>query len=403
MTKSPLLIALTILLAACSADAPSSGHELTADASNSDDKNLGRLENEFFWTFEQKIASYRNMDKITWTRPVSTGDNVYRLPKNAVDLGIIAFDFDNRTWTIDDFIEQTNVTGLIVVKEGVIIYERYEHGNTEASRWNSYSITKSVTSLLVGAAIEDGYIESVDEKVTDYLPRLKGSSYDQSSIRNLLQMASGVDWTEDYADPESDINVVPWNTLDTYEYLRHKPRTVESGAVFNYNTAETNLVGDLLRSAVGNNLSTYLSEKIWKPFGMEHDAYWELTEPGGGEFGGSSLNATLRDYARLGIFALESGVLPDGRRVLPEYWMSDSTTPSTSNTTYGYSWWLFDDGRFAANGIFGQRIEIDPASKVVIAMHSARDHASNPDDQQFMFAAYAAMFDAARNLGDDYE
>jgi CubicO group peptidase (beta-lactamase class C family) len=403
MTKSPLLVALTILVAACSAEAPSNAHESTAGARDSDLENLGRLENEFFWSFEQKIASYRNMDKIAWTRRVPAGEFVYPLPKAEVDLGIIPFDFDNRHWTIDEFIEQTNVTGFIVVKDGVIVYERYLHGNTEASRWNSYSITKSITSLLIGAAIGDGYIDNVDEMVSDYLPRLKGSSYDQSSIRNLLQMASGVEWTEDYADTNSDINSIPWKTLDAFEYLRHKPRAAGPGEVFNYNTAETNLVGDLLRSAVGNNLSTYLSEKIWKPFGMEHEAYWELTEPGGGEFGGSSLNATLRDYARIGIFALENGVLPDGSRVLPEDWMSESTRPSSSNSNYGYSWWLFNDGRFAANGIFGQRIEIDPVNNIVIAMHSARNAADNGDDQRLMFAAFAAILDATRALEDDQE
>ena len=139
--------------------------------------------------------------------------------------------------------------------------------------------------MLVGAAIKDGYIESVNEKVTDYLPRLKNSPYNQATIRNLMQMSSGVQWNEDYSDPESDVNSATWETRSLYEYLRHKPRDVAPGTIFNYNTAETNLLGTLLRSAIGNNLSTYLSNKIWRPFGMSSDANWMLVEPGGGEDG----------------------------------------------------------------------------------------------------------------------
>ena len=173
---------------------------------------------------------------------------------------------------------------MLVIKDGQIVYERYGLGNTENSVWGSYSVAKSVTSMLIGAAIRDGYIASVDEKISDYLPRLKGSSYDQSTIRNVLQMSSGVQWDEDYADPGSDINQKGWwQTLGSYEYLRTKPRESVPGDVFNYNTAETNLVGTLLRFAVGNNLATYLEEKIWRPFGMESDANWMLTELGGGE------------------------------------------------------------------------------------------------------------------------
>jgi CubicO group peptidase (beta-lactamase class C family) len=257
--------------------------------------------------------------------------------------------------------------------------------------------------MLVGAAIRDGYIESVDEMITDYVPRLKGTPYDQSSIRDVLQMSSGVEWNEDYVDPESDINVTPWETLAIYNYLKRKSRNAEPGEVFRYNTAETNLVGNVVRSAVGNNLSTYLSEKIWKPFGMEHDAYWALTEPGGGEFGGCCINATLRDYARIGIFALNNGVLRDGSNVLPENWIQESTTPSKGNAGYGYLWWLRGGGVYAASGIFGQRIQIYPAEKVVIALHSARDDASNPADWRLMDAAFKAIAAAVSNSGDNYD
>jgi len=251
--------------------------------------------------------------------------------------------------------------------------------------------------MLVGAAINDGYINNVDEKVTDYLPRLKGSSYDQSSIRNILQMASGVSWNEDYADPESDVAKATWDTVQMYQYLHDKPRVSEPGEAFNYNTAETNLVGTLLRSAIGNNLSTYLAEKIWQPFGMESDANWVLTEPGGGEFGGCCISATLRDYGRIGIFAMQNGRLADGTAILPDAWMKESTSPSNGYDGYGYLWWLVGDEVFRASGIFGQGIYVNRKENVVIAMHSARAAASTRSDTALQVALFAALTDALKD------
>lgn len=359
-----------------------------------DAKHFGAAENQLFWTAEQQVAGFRNMEKLSPARLVPAGGKPYPLPREEVDLGGIEIVSEDTTMSVEDYVRKQNVAGLIVIKDGAILYERYELGNTAETRWISYSVAKSVTSLLVGAAIKDGYIRSVDEPVTYYLPRLRDSSYEQVTIRNLLQMASGVEWNEDYADPQADINTVPWDTLSIYQYLKAKPRVSAAGEVFNYNTAETNLVGTLLRSAIGNNLSTYLSEKIWRPFGMERDAYWVLSEPGGGEFGGSSLNATLRDYARLGLFALQNGQLRDGSRVLPDNWMTESTRPSAGYAGYGYLWWLSRDSGYSASGIFGQGIFIDPASNTIIALNSARADASVDSDWDLQNALYKAINNA---------
>jgi len=356
-----------------------------------DPQYLGDADDQLFWTPEQQVSGFRNMEKISPARTVLAGGNPYPLPEDPIDFGDVVFSAGDQELTVNEFVKQQNVAGLIVVNDGTVVYERYELGNDATSRWVSYSVAKSVTSLLVGAAINDGYISSVDEPVTDYLPRLRNSSYDDSTIRNVLQMSSGVQWSEDYADRESDINTAPWETLSIYDYLRNKPRESAPGEKFNYNTAETNLVGSLLRSAIGNNLSTYLSEKIWKPFGMEHDAYWVLSEPGGGEFGGSSLNATLRDYARIGLFALRHGQLRNGERVLPAGWMTESVTPSKGYAGYGYLWWLRENGAFAASGIFGQGIYIAPTENLVIAIHSARADASKDSDWALQNALYEAL------------
>ena len=379
-----LLAATCIPFSASYADAPY--------VDPADDENyFGSPENSLFWTPQQQVAGYRNTDRIFYTRTIEKGDSVYVLPYARRDLGDVELTLEEQSMTVDEYFEQQAVAGLLVIKDGKIVYERYGLGNDENSTWISFSVAKSVVSMLVGAAIKDGYIDSVDEKVTTYLPRLKGSSYDQSSIANLLQMASGVAWNEDYADPESDIATAPWATLQLYEFLRDKPRTNEPGEAFNYNTAETNLAGNLLRSAIGNNLSTYLEEKIWKPFGMEADANWNLTEPGGGEFGGCCINATLRDYGRLGLFALAEGRLRDGTETLPAGWMQRSTAPSKGYAGYGYFWWLKKDGSYNASGIFGQGIYINPDENVVIALHSARPEASVDSDWAWQSALYESI------------
>jgi CubicO group peptidase (beta-lactamase class C family) len=379
-----LLAATCIPFSASYADAPY--------VDPADDENyFGSPENSLFWTPQQQVAGYRNTDRIFYTRTIEKGDSVYVLPYARRDLGDVELTLEEQSMTVDEYFKQQAVAGLLVIKDGKIVYERYGLGNDENSTWISFSVAKSVVSMLVGAAIKDGYIESVDEKVTTYLPRLKGSSYDQSSIANLLQMASGVEWNEDYADPESDIATAPWDTLQLYEFLRDKPRTNEPGEAFNYNTAETNLAGNLLRSAIGNNLSTYLEEKIWKPFGMEADANWNLTEPGGGEFGGCCINATLRDYGRLGLFALAEGRLRDGTETLPAGWMQRSTAPSKGYAGYGYFWWLKKDGSYNASGIFGQGIYINPDENVVIALHSARPEASVDSDWAWQSALYESI------------
>ncbi len=362
-----------------------------------DASHLGQVNNFLFWTPEQQVAGYRNIDRVFPTRIISAGGSVYVLPQQLVDLNDVQVSFEDKVLTTDEYFLQQNVAGLLVIKNGRIVYERYGLGNSKDSLWVSFSVAKSVTSLLVGAAIRDGYIKSVDEKVTDYLPRLKESSYEQATIRNILQMSSGVQWNEDYADPDSDVNSADWDALGLNEYLREKPRDVEPGEVFNYNTGETNLVGNLLRSAIGNNLATYLSHKIWRPFGMGSDANWMLTEPGGGESGGCCISATLRDYGRIGLFALGDGRMPDGTQVLPDNWMTESTSPSKGYAGYGYLWWLQESGVYRASGIFGQGIYINPQEKVVIALHSARAVASKDSDWALQYALYTALTESLRD------
>jgi CubicO group peptidase (beta-lactamase class C family) len=336
--------------------------------------------------------AFGNVQTLSETRTVAASDNPHRLVSKPQDWSDLEYEVDGETFSLDDYFQRLASRGLIVLQGDEVLLERYGSGNTPETRWITFSVTKSVTSLLIGAAIHDGYIGSVDEHVTDYIPRLKGSAYEGVKIRDILHMASGVAWNEDYADPESDVaQAGAANGVELTEYLATLPREAQPGSRFNYNTGETNLVGELLRAAIGNNASRYLENKIWRPFGMEHDAYWLLSSAGGVETGGCCINATLRDYARIGRFVLADGVLPSGERVVPENWIRDSVTPSQGSENYGYLWWLYDEGAFSARGIFQQRIFIDPARDAVIATHGNALNATGDEDQDHTNAVIEAL------------
>ncbi len=346
-----------------------------------DAEHFGDPDEFLFWKGKMKVAGFRNIQRLFPTRKIEAGGDVYPLKRNLKDLSDFTYRFKGKDRTIDDFIDLGDIVGLLVVRNDEILLERYAAGNDENSLWVSYSISKSVTSMLLGAAVRDGYINSVDERVSDYLPRLKGTPYEDATIKNLLQMSSGAAWNEDYADPKSDVNNTPGGIVNLINYLASKDRVATPGDKFNYNTGETNLTGAVVRAAIGNNLATYLTDKIWIPFGMESDANWLLEGPYQGELGGCCISATLRDYARLGIFALNGGELRNGRQVLAGNWMRDSTRPSKGFDGYGYLWWLFGDGVFGALGIFGQSIFVDPRNKTVVVTQSAWNTAVGEDYQ----------------------
>lgn len=324
-----------------------------------------------FWQGDQQIAGFRNITRLSPTRSIAASDNPMPLPSRLRDFSDFSYTLNGQSHSLDDYMQHNHVAGLLVLKDGEIALEKYGLGNSAEDVWVSFSVTKSVVSLLTGAAIADGYIASVDDPVTDYLPRLGGGSYDQVSVKNVLQMASGVEWNEDYADPTSDVATSPNDVVELFQFMGSKARVAPPGDRFNYNTGETNLAGAIVRAAIGNNLATYLTHKIWQPWGMENEAYWITHGPGGGELGGCCINATLRDWGRLALFILNDGVLHDGTPVLPEGWMADSITPSKGSDGYGYLWWLAGDGTWRASGIFGQGMYFNPESNLAIIVQGA--------------------------------
>ena len=305
---------------------------------------------------------------------------------------------------IDEYLRQQNTAGLVILQNGRVRFERYGLGFDAAGRWTSFSVAKSFTSTLVGAAIQDGHIKSLEDKVSAYLPGLRGSAYDDVTVRQLLTMSSGVRWNEDYEDPEADVaqfnNATPEAGMDaTVSYLRKLPRAHPPGELWNYNTGETNLIGVLVSAATGKPLAQYLQEKIWHPAGMESQATWLLGRTGN-EIAGCCLQASTRDFARFGLFVLANGAA-SGQQVVPPDWFAQATRKQKDigdpGRGYGFQWWTYDDGSVAAQGIFGQGIYIDPQRRLVIASNSNWTRASLGPESKAREAFYAqvrALIDA---------
>ncbi len=351
------------------------------------------------WKLEQRDAAFRAMDRLPVLAKVNQAEpsaNPLPLPQGA-PLEIP---------DVDQYMAGQRAAGLVIIQDGKVRFERYGLGFDAAGRWTSFSVAKSFTSTLVGAAIQDGHIKSLDDKVSQYIPDLRGSAYDDVSVRQLLMMSSGVRWNEDYEDPKADVaqfnNAKPEPGMDaTVSYLRKLPRAHPPGTVWHYNTGETNLVGVLVSSAVKKPLAQYLQEKIWQPAGMEAPATWLLGQTGH-EIAGCCIQAATRDFARFGLFVLANGNA-GGKQIVPTDWFSMATVKQKDigepGHGYGFQWWTYDDGSFAAQGIFGQGIFIDPKRKLVIASNANWTRATmgpEPEAREAFYHRVQGLIDAGR-------
>ena len=351
------------------------------------------------WSLDQRDAAFRALDRL----PVLA--KAARVAPAATPLPLPA-GAPLEIPGVDAFMADQRLAGLVIVQDGKLRFERYGLGFDASGRWTSFSVAKSFTSTLVGAAIQDGFIKSLDDTVSRYIPDLRGSAYDQVTIRQLLTMSSGVRWNEDYEDPNADVALFNKATPDegvdaTVSYMRKLPRAHPAGTVWHYNTGETNLIGVLVSSATGKPLAQYLQEKIWQPAGMESEATWLLGRTGH-EIAGCCLQAATRDFARFGLFVLSNGNV-GGRQIVPATWFAEAIRKQQDigepGRGYGFQWWTYDDGAVSAQGIFGQGIFIDPARKLVIASHGNWPRASlgpQPEARERFYQQVRALVDSGR-------
>jgi CubicO group peptidase (beta-lactamase class C family) len=355
-----------------------------------------------------QLRLFRDTQWMFATRTIARGTTVQELPRADIQLQDLVLRSKGVEFDLTDYLSRNRVASLLLLKRGRIAFEHYDLGTDANTRWISMSMAKSVSTTLVGAAIQDKFIGGVDEQLTRYLPELRGTSYEGVSIRHLLQMTSGVHWDDTHTDPASErrqmlelqIAQQPGSIM---KYLATQPRVAPPGTIWNYSTGETHVVGALIRAAVGGWCADYLSQKIWSKVGMQSDATWWLEAPNGLEVAGSGINATLRDYARFGLFVANGGVIGN-ERVLPEGWLAEATAPRQVGNTrvdYGYMWWpvpssngSFADGAFTARGIFGQYIYINPREQVVAVVLSARSKPKGAEaipDNDFFNSAVTAL------------
>jgi CubicO group peptidase (beta-lactamase class C family) len=383
------------------------------------------------WDQSIRVVGFRNTYRQYQADVFHTfGAKPLPLPRAPGQLPGVRYAMDGHTFVIDDYLKHEQVKGLLILKNGRIAYEYYGGGNTEKTLWTSRSVAKSVVSILVGMAIKEGFIASVDDPIVRYLPELKGTAWNDVTLRVLLQHGSGVAWNEHYADPNSDFAHLTRCEAESQPYpcvmqlVSSLPRRpgVKPGDVWSYNTGGAWLVGRVLEQATGMNIAHYLETRLWSRLAMEQDGVWEALLPGKVDMGGHGFNATLRDWGRFGLFVADGGKLADGADALPPGWITQSVTWSkargsvtsaTPDGQYGYQWW-FDapspsrgatqatetaKHSFWAEGIYGQAIAVDPSQHLVMVQWSTWKEAETPEplyDEQALFFDAVAHALAAR-------
>jgi len=349
-------------------------------------KELNRLYRVITLFDENNIVeNFRTMDEILPYQVIHKGQANFEFGSNIKSLPE-SFKFEGRDINVKELFENTGTTGLIVIQDNDILFEEYYQGNNQDTLSISWSVGKSFVSALIGIAIDEGYIKDISSPVSEYVPALKDSGYEGVSLKNVLQMSSGVRFNEDYADFNSDINrmgrvIALGSSINEFAASLSSER--QAGEYNHYVSMDTQVLGMVLKETTGVSPSNYLEEKIWKKLGMQSDAKW-LMDDAGMELAFGTLNVTLRDYARFGRLYMNYGNW-DGQQIVPEAWVRSSVTPdaphlqpgenSLSTTTwgYGYQWWLPESpqGDFVARGVYGQIIYVNPEKKTVIVKSAA--------------------------------
>ncbi|KRE09726.1 hypothetical protein ASE63_04145 [Bosea sp. Root381] len=351
---------------------------------------------------DELVATMSSDQGLFPSRMVRRGGAIKPLKTSASALPRLAIRDHDRSFDLCDYLSVNRIAGLLILKDGDVVTEHYGLGIGPETKWNSCSLAKSVAATLVGIALKEGAIESLDDSVTRYMPL--GGVYEKVSVRQLLRLSSGVRWREDYTDPTSDRRQLleiqcSWEKGGIARHMASLPAHTPPGESWTYNTGESYLIGLLMQNATGKSLADYCSEKLWSRLGMEADASWWSESPDGMTISGSGMHATLRDYGRFGQFVLDEGRI-GGDKLLPEAWNSEAGAPfkiGEKSVPYGYMWWIpvlespALAGSFQAEGIYGQHIHINPRHGLVVVVLCAR---SKPSYRQRLEISDDAFFAA---------
>jgi CubicO group peptidase (beta-lactamase class C family) len=394
MTRCLAVVGLVIALSACATPAPqpaAAGPRFEQGGPDADEQGarqgypLGDRRNFFRVPF--LVGSQSHQDEIFPSRLVRRAATPSPLARAASEPGL-RYEYQGQTFGLDDYLARNPATGLLVARDDTIFVERYQYARTDRDRFTSWSMAKTVTSMLIGIAIAEGRIRSVDDPAATYVPALAGTEYGRTSLRHLLQMSSGVHFVEEYR-PGDDVSRLANDTLrqggagGVVAVTPFNERAVPAGTKFSYASVETEVLGLVLGAAVGRSVSEYLHDKIWQPIGAEADATW-IIDRSGQEVTFCCFNAVLRDYARLGLLLAHDGNWR-GRQIVPAAWVQDATSvrpdqphlrPRTATPFFGYGYqtWIFPGDRrmFAFLGVRGQAIYVDPVSRLVMVTTAVR-------------------------------
>ncbi len=342
------------------------------------------------------IGSHRYVHTLFKSDKIENNPQNIKLFQYGKQLEEFEYTYKNSILKEKTFFHKNKITGVLVIKDGLIVKEKYLEGNKIDSRWFSFSVSKSIIGILIGMAIEDGYIKSVDDQVTKYIPELNNSAYQGVTIKDLLEMSSGIKW-EETKETNRVINIIESDqTGGIIKFLKTLTKEEPPGKSFSYNTGNSFLLGKIISKSSGKTLAQYMSEKLWKPLGMERSAYVLKESDSGDEIGGAGFAMTLRDYGRFGNY-----VLQELKKDPIKTYIRQSTTPDPSRPYlnygevypwsplgYGFQWWLFPqqsnqkpehNGAILAQGLFGQFIYINPKYNIVIVVWSAWPEINSPN------------------------
>jgi CubicO group peptidase (beta-lactamase class C family) len=302
----------------------------------------------------------------------------------------VAYEFLGKTLSLKDYLSHRRVTSLLIMKDGVIHHEHYQYERNDRHRFNSASMGKSVLGLLIGLAIQDGAIQSVDDLAVKYIPDIKGTSFEKVTIKHLLTMSTGLAWSEGTAAGAQYIKMLnimgQTGGLDVVLGFKDNQVLAEPGTSYFYSSLDSEVLGRVLAAAVKKNVAAYLEEKIWKPMGAESQASW-YTDRQGVERTHCCLGATTRDFARIGALLANQGHW-NGKQIIPTQWLKEMTTLHGEHLRkvaidreprmgYGYHIWLMAPNQIALRGHRGQVIFVDQLNKIVMVQTAVYGPAPN--------------------------